>query len=217
MLNISCVRVHVAGIGMNGPTSIMKASAVGLVLLIIGLIVGYQIGVASSSAPHGPSSTKPVFVTTTSQVQAPVELVEHCFSPGGNCASIVVKWINRANSSVHVLIYSFTLDAIRDSLIDAKNRGVDVKIVMERSNANEKGAEYQNLKNAGVDIRLDTNSGLMHDKVAVIDGHIVLTGSMNWSNAGVRENNENLLVLNNEDWASAYEGQFEAIYEAAQG
>ncbi len=215
MLNISWVRVHVVGKEMNGPSSIMKASAAGLVLLIIGLIVGFQIGAAFSSVPKGPSSTTTVIVATSSQVQAPVDLVEYCFSPGGNCANIVVKWINRANTTVHVLIYSFTLDAIRNALIDAKNRGVDVKIVMERSNANEKGAEYQNLKNAGVDIRLDTNSKLMHDKVAIIDGHIILTGSFNYSAAANTGNNENLVVIDITAWASAFETQFQQVYNQA--
>lgn len=200
---------------MNGSSSILRASAVGLVLLIIGLIVGFQIGAALSSVSNAPRSTTTIYVTTSSQVQAPVDLVEYCFSPGGKCASIVVEWINRANSSVHVLIYSFTLDAVRNALIDAKNRGVDVKIVMERSNANEKGSEYQNLKNAGVDIRLDTNSGLMHDKVAIIDGHIILTGSYNYSAAASTSNNENLVVIDSHAWASAFESQFQQVYNQA--
>ncbi len=199
---------------MNGSSYIMKASAVGLVLLIIGLIVGFQLGAAFSSVSNAPRSTT-IYVTTSSQVQAPVDLVEYCFSPGGNCASIVVKWINRANSSVHVLIYSFTLDAIRNALIDAKNRGINVKVVMERSNANEKGTEYQNLKNAGVDIRLDTNSGLMHDKVAIIDGRIILTGSYNYSAAANTSNNENLVVIDSNAWASAFETQFQQVYNQA--
>ncbi len=200
---------------MNGSSYIMKASAVGLVLLIIGLIVGFQIGAALSSGSSATRSTTTTYVTTSSQVQAPVDLVEYCFSPGGNCASIVVKWINRANSSVHVLIYSFTLDAIRNALIDAKKRGLDVKIVMERSNANEKGAEYQNLKSAGVDIRLDTNSGLMHDKVAIIDGHIILTGSYNYSAAANTTNNENLVAIDSQAWALAFETQFQQVYNQA--
>lgn len=192
----------------------MRAVAVGLVLLIIGLVVGFQIGTRVSSA-NVQSSTTTVYASTTTSIQGPADLIGYCFSPGGNCADVVVDWINRANGSVHVLIYSFTLNQVSNALIAAKNRGVDVKIVMERSNANERGAEYQTLKSAGVDIRLDTNSGLLHDKVAIIDGHIVLTGSMNWTNAGVSENNENLLVLDNEAWASAFESQFEQVYKMA--
>ncbi len=201
---------------MNASSYILKAAAAGIIMLIMGLVVGFQIGAAFSSGSNQPrATTTPAFVTTSPEVQAPVDLVEYCFSPGGNCVSLVVKWIDHANSSVHVLIYSFTLDAIRDSLIAAKNRGVDVKVVIERSNANEKGAEYQNLKNVGVDIRLSTNSGLMHDKVAIIDGHIILTGSYNWSAAANTSNNENLVVIDSANWASAFEMQFQQVYNQA--
>lgn len=216
LINIAWIRVHARAKGMNGSGYIVKLSAVSLTMLVIGLIVGFQIGAIFSSS-HGPpeASTTTVLVTTRSRFQAPADLVEYCFSPGGNCANVVVKWIERANSSIHVLIYSFTLDAIRSALIDAKNRGVDVKVVMERSNAYEQGAEYQNLKNVGVDIRLDTNSGLMHDKVAIIDGHIILTGSYNWSAAANTSNNENLVVLESTAWASAFGTEFQQVYNQA--
>lgn len=141
-------------------------------------------------------------------------LVEYCFSPGGNCADRVTYWIGRANSSVHVLIYSFTLSNIRDALIK-KSQTMDVKIVLERKNVDEQGSQYSNLKNAGVQIRLDTNKADMHDKVAIIDGHIIVTGSFNWSTAANQYNNENLVVLDNQAWAQAYEQQFQQIWNAA--
>lgn len=100
-------------------------------------------------------------------------------------------------------------------MIHARTRGVDVKIVMERSNANGTGSEYQNLKAAGIDVRLDTNSADMHDKVMIVDERIVVTGSMNWSNAGVSRNNDNLIVIASQEWAKAYEVQFQSVYNAS--
>jgi phosphatidylserine/phosphatidylglycerophosphate/cardiolipin synthase-like enzyme len=143
------------------------------------------------------------------------DILQYCFSPGGDCGSVIIHWISRANSSIHILIYSFTLDDVREALIQAKNRGVDVKVVMERSTVNSSGSEYQNLKNAGLDVHLDTNSGDMHDKVAIVDSHIIITGSMNWTNAGENQNNENLIVIDSQSWAQAYEAQFERVYNAS--
>jgi len=142
-------------------------------------------------------------------------LIEYAFSPGRKCADVVIKWIQRANSTIHILIYSFTLDNVRDALIQAKNRGIDVKIVMEKENWNGTGSEYTTLKNAEIAIRLDSNHALMHDKVAIIDGHIVLTGSFNWSAAGNEDNNENLVVLDSQAWSAAFEIQFQQIYSIA--
>ncbi len=166
------------------------------------------------------TTTQQVTMTSLQQVLVPsgTGLIEYAFSPGGKPADMVIKWIQRANSTVHVLIYTFTLDSVRDALIQAKNRGVDVKIVMDRTEQASlatKGSEYQPLKNAGIDVRLDSNSALMHDKVAIIDGHILLTGSFNWSTQANERNNENLVVLDNASWAAAFEIQFQTIYNAA--
>jgi phosphatidylserine/phosphatidylglycerophosphate/cardiolipin synthase-like enzyme len=181
----------------------------------MGTVIGLGVGVFIFPGPQG---TVTQSVTVTSQVtvtRTGFGLVEYAFSPGGKCANLVIKWIQKANSTIHILIYSFTLDIVRDALIQAKNRGVDVKIVMEKENWNGSGSEYMALKNAGINVRLDSNSHLMHDKVAIIDGHIILTGSFNWSAAGNTDNDENLVVLDSQTWASAYETQFQIIYSKA--
>ena len=154
-------------------------------------------------------------ITVTQVTGSGTQLVEYCFSPGGDCATVLIRWISSAKTSIHVLIYSFTLDNVRDALIQAKNRGVDVKVVFDEQQVYGQGSEYSNLKAAGVDVRIDTGSGLMHDKVAIIDSHIIITGSFNWSQAGNQENNENLLVIDSSSWAAAYEQQFQLIYNAA--
>ena len=154
-------------------------------------------------------------VTVTQITGTGAQLVEYCFSPGGDCASVLIRWISSARTSIHVLIYSFTLDNVREAVIQAKKRGVDVKIVFDEEQAPGQGSEYSNLKAAGVDVRVDTGSGLMHDKVAIIDSHIIITGSFNWSQAGNQENNENLIVIDSSSWAAAYEQQFQLIYNAA--
>ena len=58
-----------------------------------------------------------------------------------------------------------------------RNRSIDVEVVFEAGRITEKGSEYQRLKEAGVAVRNDTNSQLMHNKVMIVDSLIVLTGS----------------------------------------
>jgi len=137
------------------------------------------------------------------------------FSPHGGCADQVIFWIGKANSSIHILIYTFTLDGIREALIQAHGRNVQVEVVFERNNINETGSEYQNLKNAGIDTRADGNSAYMHDKVMIVDGKVVLTGSYNWSAHAENENNENLVVITSENLANIYENEFQKIWKTA--
>ncbi|MCD6593045.1 phospholipase D family protein [Candidatus Bathyarchaeota archaeon] len=147
----------------------------------------------------------------TLQSQANTTVLGIYFSPKGGCEAQIIWWINRANISIHVLIYSFTLDSISNALINAYNRGVDVKIVFERDQVT-KYSEYQKLKAAGVPVRNDTNPGLMHNKVMIIDGKIVLTGSFNWSVSAERRNNENLIVIRSIYVARVYEEEFDKIW-----
>jgi phosphatidylserine/phosphatidylglycerophosphate/cardiolipin synthase-like enzyme len=147
---------------------------------------------------------------STAQVQSR-DILSVCFSPGGNCANQVVYWIGRANSSIHILIYSFTLDSIGNALIQAKQNkpNLDIRIVWDESSSKETGSEYQKLLNAGFQIHVDHRSGLLHDKVAIIDGHVIITGSFNWTNSANDTNRENLLVLDNPSIAFARAGTFD--------
>ncbi|MCX8189347.1 MAG: phospholipase D family protein [Nitrososphaeria archaeon] len=149
---------------------------------------------------------------TVVETVSPTEVLGIYFSPKGGCAEQIIYWINRANTSIHVLIYSFTLQNIADALIDAKNRGVDVKVVFEKSQISQY-SQYFTLANAGISVRNDTNPDYMHNKVAIIDGIIVLTGSYNWSSSAENSNNENLIIIKSVDVAREYENVFIRIWE----
>ncbi|HDN17806.1 MAG TPA: DUF1669 domain-containing protein [Candidatus Bathyarchaeota archaeon] len=133
------------------------------------------------------------------------------FSPKGGCASQVIYWIQRARFWIHIMIYSFTLDEISDALIDAHNRGVEVLVLFESSQINQY-SEYEKLKEAGVQVKLDSNPFSMHHKVMIVDGYIVLTGSFNWSNSAENRNNENLVVIVSRSVASRYEEEFQKLW-----
>ncbi len=145
------------------------------------------------------------------QQQLSTKILGIYFSPKGGCEDQVLYWLGRANVSVHALIYSFTLDSIGDALIAAHNREVEVKILFEKSQISQY-SEYKRLKASGVPVRNDTNSDLMHDKVLIVDGTIVLMGSFNWSNSAEEDNNENLIVINSTHIATVYEQEFQKIW-----
>jgi len=143
--------------------------------------------------------------------QLEVKILGIYFSPKGGCENQVLYWLDRANASIHILIYSFTLDSVGDALVEAHNRGVEVQVVFETEQVT-RYSEYQGLRAAGVPVRNDTNSDLMHNKVMIVDGLIVLTGSFNWSTSGEESNNENLIVINSTYIAGIYEEEFREIW-----
>jgi len=146
-----------------------------------------------------------------SRTKSDLAILATLFSPKGGAASQVIYWLGKANKSVHVLIYSFTLDSIGDAVLRAYQKGIDVKVVFEGSQVS-KYSEYFRLADAGVQVRNDTNPGLMHHKVAIIDSCIILVGSFNWSNDAEEDNNENLLVIRSKELASTFDQEFKKIW-----
>lgn len=134
------------------------------------------------------------------------------FSPGGGCEAAILGWIQRANRSIHIMVFSITLNSVGDALISAHRRGIDVRILIDRNTVDAAGSEYGRLKAAGIPVRLHTTKGLMHNKVAVIDGYVAITGSYNWTNDAETENNENILIIRNAKIASTFESEFQKIW-----
>ena len=131
------------------------------------------------------------------------------FSPNGGATEAVTKEIKSAQKSVLVMAYSFTNPQILKALADAKARGVDVQIVLDKSNATAKysGATY--MTNAGVPTYIDRNHAIMHNKVMILDEKTVITGSFNFTKAADEKNAENLLVLRSPSLASTYRKEWE--------
>ncbi len=91
--------------------------------------------------------------------------------------------------------YEFTSREIADALEAAATRGVKVQIVADWKASHDKYSEIAALKRAGIPLRLDERYAIHHNKFMVIDGTSVETGSFNCTEAAVRHNARNALVL----------------------
>jgi len=156
--------------------------------------------------------TEKIFITTTYTLTTTYKpYMTAYFSPKGGCERAIIEWINRANKSIHIMIYSFTLDSIGDALITAYKKGIEVLIIFEREQIS-KYSEDIKLKNSGINVKYDNNPALMHNKVMIIDNKVVLTGSFNWSYQAEDKNNENLLIIMDNELAELYEKEFQKIW-----
>lgn len=140
------------------------------------------------------------------------------FSPHGGCTSAVVSEVNHAKKYVDVAIYSFTSKPIAKALIRAFQRGVKVRVIIDEGTSRSRYCVGPKLASAGIPVRYKKGSGggLMHNKVAVIDGKVLLTGSFNWTSSAERRNDENLLVIKGvPQVVKAYRERFEKLWELA--
>lgn len=126
------------------------------------------------------------------------------FSPKGGCTAAIVKNLDHAERYVLVQAYSFTSEPIAKALVNAHKRGVKVKVLLDKSQRYGKGSKLGLLVNAGIPVNIDTKHSIAHNKVMVIDGVTVITGSFNFTNAAEDKNAENLLVVRDKAIAKKY-------------
>ena len=126
------------------------------------------------------------------------------FSPHGGATAAIVAEIGRAKKDLRVAAYSFTSEKIALALIAAKARGVDVQVILDDGSAKDKRSQFKQVQAAGVLVYLDSAHAIMHNKVIIVDGSTLLTGSFNFSEAAEKSNAENLLILRGRKLASAY-------------
>ncbi len=153
--------------------------------------------------------------TPNRQIEIDHVVVENYFAPEDGVQSRIVELINAANESIYFLTYSFTTDELAEAMLAAKARGVEIHGVMDKAQAANAGGEFTRFVENGIDVRLDGEGGSMHNKVLVIDGEIVVTGSYNFSANAEKRNDENLLVIHDAGLASMYLEEFQKIWKLA--
>lgn len=118
--------------------------------------------------------------------------------------------LNGASQSIDIAMYNFSLVRAADALLDAKQRGVRVRMVTD-SDALD-GAQIHRLEKGGIPMLGDRHEGLMHDKFLVIDGRIVWTGSLNLTGSGAYQDHNNLARFSSSGLAENYTTEFEEMF-----
>ncbi|MBN2040744.1 MAG: DUF1669 domain-containing protein [Spirochaetes bacterium] len=138
--------------------------------------------------------------------------IEVYFSPEDDIESIIVRKLSEAKDVICFMAFSFTNDRIADELIRLNKSGVSVSGIIERTGANSKYSEYKKLNIEGVQVNLDRNKRIMHHKVIIIDNRLLLTGSYNFSKNANKNNDENLIVVDNKIIAGEYVNEFYKLF-----
>jgi flagellar hook assembly protein FlgD len=142
--------------------------------------------------------------------------VESHFSPSDGVRFQMQSEIAAAAHSVYFLVFSFTDDDIRNSLIAKHQSEVIVRGAFDNALKNQSGGEYLQLKNVGIPVRVDDYAGALHHKLMIIDpGYsscAVITGSCNWSSSAFSRNDEDIVIIRHPDVVNQYYGIFEDIY-----
>jgi len=141
--------------------------------------------------------------------------LEVYFSPQDEPMERAVRpLLQNAREQIDVAVFFLTHKGVAADLIAAHRRGVKVRVILDATAAKNGYTKHEILRAAGIPLKIETWGGKMHMKSAVIDHEHVIVGSMNWTSAGTRSNDENTIVLHSKKLAREYDQGFEKLWEA---
>lgn len=179
-----------------------------LVALSFACIVWYpadHLSAGSHSIVQIPTTKQPSKSKTSTRIYS-------FFSPDGGAERAMIREIGKAKRSIKVAVYFFTEKDFADALIRAKDRGVKVEVIVDRTQENRKDSMVPHLLAEGISLYIDKKHRIMHNKFTVIDNKTVITGSQNWTDSSEKKNAENTLIIhNNRYFAKKYLDAFEQL------
>ena len=135
------------------------------------------------------------------------------FSPNQGADDTVIGFIDRCEKTLDVAVYSITHDDIAAALIRAHQRGVRVRVLMDKTQAGNRYADDEKMLDAGIEVRRDTQAGMMHNKMVIGDSKAVGTGSFNWTANASKRYAENFVILRLLYVVAIFEGEFERLWK----
>lgn len=173
--------------------------------VLAGAAFAFLVGSCAVTAQQ-PAPLGPIFTIGSEAV---------CFTPGNNsvpgsdCAALAVSVIGQAKASLDIQAYNFTEPRIGAAIVAAKARGAAVRLIVDKISAHQRGEQVDLCAAAGIPVFVDRRPRIAHNKVMIIDGKTVITGSFNFSVSAQKYNAENMLVISDPDLAADYEADFE--------
>lgn len=141
------------------------------------------------------------------------------FSPDDSVAQKLVALIEQEKESLCVAAYAFSHGKIAQALIDAKDRGVKVEVIVDPYTLSFP-TQMKKMHKAGIDIWVwdppvkgNKRPPLMHDKFCLFGEKAVWTGSFNFTYTADVANQENALLIQDEKIAKVFKKQFQKIKE----
>lgn len=134
------------------------------------------------------------------------------FSPGGGAREAIIEQIRDAEREIVLALYYFTDQGLAEALSEARQRGVTVAVLLDRSQKSGRYSQAGRLQGMGVSVIFDSRHRILHHKFMVVDGRTLITGSQNWTKSAETVNAENTLILSdNRDLARRFREEFNRL------
>ena len=122
--------------------------------------------------------------------------------------------LRSCKKSLNIAIFSITRDNFAKAIIEVFNRGVKVRVIADDECVKNYGSDVYKLAAVGIPCKTDNSAQFhMHNKYAIIDESVIVTGSFNWTTQAINNNQENLLFYEDKDLAADYLKEFDELWK----
>ena len=148
------------------------------------------------------------------------------FSPDDDVQGLLIDLIKNEQKSIKAAVFSFTDGDVAQALLDARKRNVTVEIVTDISAARDKFNKIEMLQKNKVPVHvynpktITVLNNIMHNKFVLFGKNVggkslLWTGSFNFTKSAHKQNQENVIVLDERHLIERYDKQFAVLKERA--
>ncbi len=144
-------------------------------------------------------------------------VAEAWFTPSARALGRLCGLLANCRKSVDVCVFTITHDELAEQLLAAHQRKLPVRVVTDDDKAADLGSDIARLARAGIEVRMDSSAAYMHNKFALLDDRLLVTGSFNWTRSAATENQESFIVTDQRALVSAHRQEFERLWQHFEG
>lgn len=150
-----------------------------------------------------------------------------------NYFTFTLELLRSAKHSIKIIMFYMRYDkrgetSLSDQLVEevlaAKNRGVDIQVILDRDRQGDvfksrliNNNAFKALKASGVDVVYDESSKLTHTKLVLVDDLNVILGSHNWTSGSLSAYDDTSLYIKSKSLSQNYNSDFNDRFNQLNG
>lgn len=135
------------------------------------------------------------------------------FSPSDAAVNRLESFLRFTHSSLDICVFTITDNRLSHAIIDAHQKGVKVRVITDDEKSEDLGSDIDDLRRAGIEVRMDNSPHHMHHKFAIADKSQLLTGSYNWTRSASLSNQENYVIVGDTSLIKAFQKEFDSLWK----
>jgi len=135
------------------------------------------------------------------------------FGHNDTALSVVTRHLSSATRTIDICVFMISSQELADVILRIHQSGVVIRVVVDCEKMDLNCSQIEQFRADGIQVRHDKTSYFMHHKFCIIDRHVLINGSFNWTRQAITGNRENLMICDIPDIVRPYQEEFERLWK----